>query len=75
MMKKGVVEQIIQVCWELNSDNDEREIKGLTEAFDYFKRREGVIIIYNQKEMIRQDGHTIHVVLAYDYLTRIMYSE
>lgn len=67
-MHKGQVSQLIQVCWDLNSDNEEREVKGLVEALNYFKHNAGIIITHNQKDVIRHGEHLIHVIPAYEYL-------
>ncbi|MDV0446419.1 hypothetical protein MsAg5_02520 [Methanosarcinaceae archaeon Ag5] len=67
-MNKGQVKQIIQVCWELNHENEEREIDGLVEALDYFKQENGIIVTVNQKDLIRKGQHMIRVIPVYEYL-------
>lgn len=57
----------IQVCYELNGDNQEREINGLIAALEFFNLREGVILTIDQTDKILKDGHTIHVVPAYKF--------
>jgi len=56
----------IQVCWELNTDNQEREIKGLLEAMEFFNLEEGVILTYNTKDLILINGKRINVVPAWE---------
>ena len=72
--KQGQVRQIIQVCWDLNGDNEQREMKGISEALTFFNRNQGVIITANQKDVIREGKHVIHVVPAHEYLTGSMHA-
>lgn len=53
---------LIQVCWELNIDNEKREIKGLLEAMDFFDEKEGFIVTFNSDDVILKDGKKIRVV-------------
>ena len=54
VLRKGVkIEESIQVCYELNDENREREINGLIEAMDKFKMKKGLILTYNQEEEIK----------------------
>jgi predicted AAA+ superfamily ATPase len=57
----------IQVCYELNTDNEDREIKGLTAAMDFFDQKEGVIITRDSRDCIVKDGKTITVVPAWEF--------
>lgn len=57
----------IQVCYELNGDNQERELNGLIAALEFFNLREGVILTLDQTDKILKDGYTIHVVPAYKF--------
>ena len=45
----------IQVAWELNDENEKREIKGLKEAMEYHRLKDGIILTYDQKITLR-DG-------------------
>jgi len=51
----------IQVCWELNTDNKDREINGLLEAMDFFDLKEGDILTFNTEDIILVDGKKINV--------------
>jgi predicted AAA+ superfamily ATPase len=55
----------IQVCWELTTENQDREIKGLLNALDFFNLKEGEILTYNSKDLILKDGKTIKVMPAW----------
>jgi len=55
----------IQVCWELNKDNQDREINGLLDAMDFFDLNEGEIITYNTTDLILMNGKKINVIPAW----------
>lgn len=59
---------IIQVAWEINGDNKEREMEGLLDAMRYFKKSEGLIITFNQRDTLRVNDNTIRLVPAFDFL-------
>lgn len=42
----------VQVCWELNSDNLQREIKGLKAALSETKAPKGVLLTWNQDDLL-----------------------
>ena len=52
----------IQVCWELNNDNQNREIDGLLDAMDFFGLNKGVILTFNSEDMILTKGKKINVI-------------
>ncbi len=58
---------VIQVCYELNGDNQEREINGIIAALQFFNLTEGVILTIGQTDKILKNGYTIHVVPAYKF--------
>ena len=63
VIREGIkVKTAIQVCYELNLDNKEREIKGLIEALDYFKLKKGIIITSDQEEEIKEGDKKIRVI-------------
>jgi len=55
----------IQVCWELNADNQDREINGLLGAMDFFDQKEAEILTYNTTDLILLNGKKINVVPAW----------
>jgi predicted AAA+ superfamily ATPase len=57
----------IQVCYELNGDNQQREVNGLLAALKFFSLKEGVILTIDQTDTISVDGYVIKVVPAYEY--------
>lgn len=66
---KGAVNQAIQVCYELNQDNMERELNGLVEVIKRFSLKEGIIVTHHQEDYFNIDGVDIHVVPSHKYLS------
>lgn len=62
------VEMVIQVCYELTSENMKREINGLLEALVETNSREGYILTFNQKEEFNQDGKMIKAFPVWEWL-------
>ncbi|MCL2479617.1 MAG: ATP-binding protein [Treponema sp.] len=57
----------IQVCWELTTDNQNREIGGLLAAMDFFDTENGLILTFNTRDTIRTSGKEIMVMPAWKY--------
>ncbi len=57
----------IQVCYEINGDNQEREINGLISALRFFSLKEGVIITIDQTDKIIDGDYKIDVIPAYKF--------
>ncbi len=55
----------IQVCYEINRDNQELEKKGLLAALRFFKLSEGTVLTVYQTDKIFIDGMTNHVLPAF----------
>jgi predicted AAA+ superfamily ATPase len=66
--EKEKVTQVVQACFELNSDNLQREMNGLKEAMDFFGLQEGTIVTLNQKDLFINDDKHIRVISANDWL-------
>lgn len=62
--EKNTVKECIQVCYELNSDNQERELNGLIEAMNMFSHKKGTIITLNQNDFFNFEGKIIEVISA-----------
>jgi len=67
--EKTKITKAIQVCYEVNSRNKEREINGLLEAMKTFGLDKGYILTFNQKEKIILGDRTIFIIPArkFDY--------
>jgi uncharacterized protein len=59
------VKSVIQVCWDVNNDNIDREIKGLQAAKQETGAKEGFIITFQQADNI--DG--IELIPAWKWLS------
>ncbi|WP_026967163.1 ATP-binding protein [Algoriphagus terrigena] len=59
--RQGLVE-LVQVCYELNSENLKRELDGLWEAMKFFDKKEGILITLGQEDEFDQDGYKVRVL-------------
>ncbi len=67
-IKNKEIKQAIQVCYELNEENKEREISGLVGALKQFKLKEGLILTCNQEEELLVGGRKILIKPAWKWL-------
>ena len=65
--EKEKITQAIQVCYELTQENMEREIRGLREAMNKFKLKQGMIITLCQEDFFGKD---IKAIPAWKWMTR-----
>jgi predicted AAA+ superfamily ATPase len=66
----GIREKVpdcIQVCWDLNRDNEEREIQGLREALEFFDVGEGLILTRDTEDRINLGEKNIRVLPVWKY--------
>src|SRR6185437_5029260 len=68
VFKNGVPVEAIQVCFDLNADNLDREVDGLLEALTELKLKEGKIITFDQKDQHQKDGRTINIIPCHEFL-------
>jgi len=66
---KNKIIKLIQVCLEVNTDNQEREEKGLWEAMEEFKLNTGTIVTLNQSDTITNKDKTIEIVPLHHFLS------
>lgn len=59
----------IQVCQEIHTENQERELSGLLEAMNFFDLLEGFIITFNQKDTLTLEEKTIHLVPSFEFFS------
>ena len=62
-------DKAVQVCWELNQKNEKRELSGLAEAMKEFDLKQGMILTYNQENIVKYDCHEIPVLPIWKWLT------
>ncbi len=55
----------LQVCWQVTSENEQREVDGLLEAMNYLNVTESLIITFDQEDEIKIDGKNIYLVPAW----------
>ena len=58
----------VQVCWELNRDDEEREITGAVRAMERFGLKEAVLVTRDQSDLSSEGGRMIRVVPAWEWL-------
>ncbi|HIH42432.1 TPA: ATP-binding protein [Candidatus Woesearchaeota archaeon] len=69
VIKEGIkIKEAIQVCYELNDENREREINGLIGALDKFNLNEGLILTFNQDDELKVDGKKIKVLPVWKWI-------
>jgi predicted AAA+ superfamily ATPase len=66
--EKNKITKAVQVCYDLNSDNKNREINGLVSALNKFKLKEGIILTYNQKDKLKIDNKLIKIVPVWKWI-------
>ncbi|MHA1677522.1 MAG: ATP-binding protein [Promethearchaeota archaeon] len=64
IQENNKITMAIQVCYDLNNQNKEREISGLKEAMKKFKLKKGILLTYDQEDEI--DG--IKVIPVWKWL-------
>lgn len=65
----SVPENAVQVCYELTSENREREVRGLVETCRKFPGVKPLIVTFNQKDKISYDGMIIETIPAVEFFT------
>ncbi|MEI7718859.1 MAG: ATP-binding protein [archaeon] len=62
------VTKAIQVCFDFNEENKEREINGLVNAMNEFKLKEGLILTNNQEDEFIVEGNKIIIKPVWKWL-------
>lgn len=68
IQEKNKIVNCIQVCYELNDENKDREIKGLMEAMNKFKINAGLILTNDNEDEIWVDKKKIIVKPVWKWL-------
>ncbi|HKK09554.1 MAG TPA: ATP-binding protein [Bacteroidales bacterium] len=69
VLKKGTrITEAIQVCYELNPDNQEREFNGLLSAIQDFHPDKAVLLTYDQEEKITYKTKKIQILPVWKWL-------
>lgn len=64
------IKDAIQVTWEMDTHNQDREIDWLIKALESCKLSEGYILTYNQKEEIKKDWYKIHILPVWERILK-----
>ncbi len=64
----GRILNAIQVCYQINDENFEREYNGLLTAMNYLDLTEGIIVTLNQTDVFNKDGKTIKIIPSFVFL-------
>jgi len=67
-LKYKKIEQIIQVTWELNELNKEREIGGILSAMEILKQKKALLLTFDQEDEIKIGNKTITVKPVWKWL-------
>jgi len=68
IQEKNTITKAFQVTHELNSDNEKREIRGLTEVFNTYKLNEGIILTADQESELKINNKTIKIIPLWKWL-------
>lgn len=68
LFSNNQVEEAIQVCYQLDAENSDREQNGLLAAMDFFKLTRGTIVTMNQQDEIKLGDKNIRVIPAYQFI-------
>lgn len=69
--KSTKVHQVIQVTWHLNNDNEGRELGGMKEALDKFNINEGLILTFDQEDILEVDRKVIRILPVRKWMQEI----
>ena len=66
--EKDKITQAIQVCFDLNEENQNREINGLIDALEKFNLKEGIILTYKQDDEFKLRNKKIKVLPVWQWV-------
>lgn len=67
VMNRGKARLIVQVCYQLTSDNLDRELNGALEAMMFFDLKKAIMVTFSDKDKFRKDGCTISIIPAHEF--------
>ena len=69
LIKEGlIIIAAVQVCYDLNIQNEKREIMGLVEAMKAYELKEGMVLTMDQEKSVEIDGYKIKVLPVWKWL-------
>ena len=69
VMEKERPIEIIQVCYDLNQDNLDRELKGAVEAMKFFKAKKSTIVTMTQDDLFQREDMVVEVLPLFRFLS------
>lgn len=69
VFEKDKITKAIQVCYELNNGNFQREMEGCKEAMQMFGLNEGLVITFEQEDTLIDGDLKINILPAWKWLT------
>jgi len=71
LIRKGTkIDKLINVCWELNKNNEKRELSGLCEAMEKFNVADAEIIVSGYDDRVDIKGKKIVISNFFNWLKR-----
>ena len=71
LIRKGTkIDKLINVCWELNKNNEKRELSGLCEAMEKFNVADAEIIVSGYDDQVDIKGKKIVISNFFNWLKR-----
>ena len=71
IIKQGSrIKEAIQVCYELNADNEEHEIEGLLEAMKLHGLKEALLLTYNDEDKLKIDKGFIRIMPVWKWILK-----
>ncbi len=68
LLKNNEIKSAMQVCWELNEENREKELEGLIGALKEFNLKEGTILTHDEEDELTAEGKKIKITPVYKWL-------
>lgn len=69
VFNRGKIQEAVQVCYEVNEDNLNREVAGLVEALDFFGLEKGIIVTLTQKDRYNVQNKEIELLPVRELLS------
>ncbi|HCC71606.1 MAG TPA: AAA family ATPase [Bacteroidales bacterium] len=69
VIKQGTrIREAIQVCYELNADNEQRETEGLMEAMKFYQLKEGLLLTHNEEDQLKINSGLIKILPVWKWV-------
>jgi len=70
IQSKKTPKKVIQVCYDLNEDNKERELQGLIVALNEFNLKEGLLLTFDEEDEFEHQGKKIIIKPVWKWLLK-----